>query len=411
MLYYHMEIPMRLSAAVLAALLPLALPAAAESPRVATDIAPVQSLVARVLDGVGADAMPAVIVRPGASPHGYAMRPSEARALEKADLVVWMGPGLTPWLGDPIETLAPEAAHLSLLTAPETLILPGRIDPRFGAHDHDHDDHKDHDHAAGHDDHDDHKDHDHETGHDDHKDHDHAAGHDDHDDHKDHDHETGHDDHDDHKDHDHEAGHDDHDDHKDHDHEAGHDDHAAHDHAEAHDHAHAGPDPHAWLDPQNAAIWLDLIARELSALDPGNADLYAANAAAGQAELAALSEEIAARLAPLADRPFLVFHDAYQYFENRFGVAAAGALSLSDASDPGPARLAELRALAQEQGAACVFAEPQFNTSVIASVFGDAVPVGVLDPIGVDLEPGAGLYPAMLRNMAGAMAECLTPEG
>ena len=151
--------------------------------------------------------MPAVIVRPGASPHGYAMRPSEARALEQADLVVWMGPGLTPWLVDPIETLAPEATHLSLLTAPETLILPGRIDPRFAAHDHDHD----HGAAEG-------------EGHDDHKDHDHEAGHDDHDDHKDHNHEEGHDDHADHKDHDHEA---------DHDHE-GDKDHAdaGHDHAD-----------------------------------------------------------------------------------------------------------------------------------------------------------------------------------
>ena len=386
MLYYHMEIPMRLSAAALAAFLPLALPALAESPRVATDIAPVQSLVARVLDGVGADEMPAVIVRPGASPHGYAMRPSEARALEQADLVVWMGPGLTPWLVDPIETLAPEATHLSLLTAPETLILPGRIDPRFAAHDHDHD----HGAAEG-------------EGHDDHKDHDHEAGHDDHDDHKDHNHEEGHDDHADHKDHDHEA---------DHDHE-GDKDHAdaGHDHADGHDHSHAGPDPHAWLDPQNAALWLGLIARELSELDPENADLYAANAAAGQAELAALSEEIAARLAPLADRPFLVFHDAYQYFENRFGIAAAGALSISDASDPGPARLVELRALAQEQGAVCVFSEPQFNTALIGSVFGDAVPVRELDPIGIGLEPGADHYPALLRAMAGAMAECLTPQG
>src|SRR6056297_1935465 len=393
MLYYHMESLMRLASPVLAALcLAITGAAHADAPRVVADIAPVQSLVARVMDGAGA---PELLIRPDASPHAYAMRPSEARALEQADLVVWMGPGLTPWLGDPIETLAPEAAHLSLLTAPETLILPGRIDPRFAAHDHDHD----HGAAEG-------------GGHDDHDDHDHEAGHD-HDDHKDHDHEAGHD-HDDHKDHDHEAGHDDHDYHKDHDHAADHDDHAGHAHADAadaHAHAHAGPDPHAWLDPQNAALWLDLIARELSALDPENADLYAANAAAGQAELSALSEDIAARLAPLADRSFLVFHDAYQYFENRFGLGAAGALSIGDASEPSPARLVELRALAQEQGADCVFAEPQFNTAVIASVFGDSVPVGELDPIGVGLEPGAGLYPAMLRNMASAMAECLTPEG
>src|SRR6056297_2112828 len=266
MLYYHMESLMRLASPVLAALcLAITGAAHADAPRVVADIAPVQSLVARVMDGAGA---PELLIRPDASPHAYAMRPSEARALEQADLVVWMGPGLTPWLGDPIETLAPEAAHLSLLTAPETLILPGRIDPRCAAHDHDHD----HGAAEG-------------GGHDDHDDHDHEAGHD-HDDHKDHNHEAGHD-HDDHKDHDHEAGHD-------------HDDHAGHDHA-----------------------------------------------AAGQAELSALSEDIAARLAPLADRSFLVFHDAYQYFENRFGLGAAGALSIGDASEPSPARLVELRALAQ----------------------------------------------------------------
>lgn len=337
---------MRLASPVLAALcLAITGAAHADAPRVVADIAPVQSLVARVMDGVG---KPDLLIRPDASPHGYAMRPSEARALEQADLVVWMGPGLTPWMTDAIQTLAGDAAHLALLTSPETLVLPGRIDPRF-AHDHDH----------GHD-------------------------HGDHDDHK----------HDDH------AGHD-HDDHK-------HDDHAGHD---THDHAHAGPDPHAWLDPVNAVAWLGLIARDLSALDPGNADLYAANAKAAQAELTALSDKIAADLAPLADRPFLVFHDAYQYFEARFGVTAAGAVSLSDASEPGPARLADLRALVSEQDIVCIFAEPQFNTAILPSVFGDTLRIGQLDPLGVEHTPGPGLYPAILGGMADAMTECLSPQG
>src|SRR6056297_693661 len=361
MLYYHMESLMRLASPVLAALcLAITGAAHADAPRVVADIAPVQSLVARVMDGAGA---PELLIRPDASPHAYAMRPSEARALEQADLVVWMGPGLTPWMTDAIQTLAGDAAHLTLLTAPETLVLPGRIDPRFAAHDHGHD------HG---DDHDDHK-------HDDH------AGHD-HDDHK----------HDDH------AGHD-HDNHK-------HDDHAGHSH-DTHDHAHAGPDPHAWLDPANAVAWLGLIARDLSAIDPGNADLYAANAKAAQAELTALSDQIAVDLAPLADRPFLVFHDAYQYFEARFGVTAAGAVSISDASEPGPARLADLRALVSEQDVVCIFAEPQFNTSILTSVFGDALRIGQLDPIGVDHVAGPGSYPAMLRGMADAMTECLSPQG
>ncbi|EDM70151.1 malonyl-CoA synthase [Roseobacter sp. AzwK-3b] len=377
---------MRLASPVLAALcLAITGAAHADTPRVVADIAPVQSLVARVMDGAGA---PELLIRPDASPHAYAMRPSEARALEQADLVVWMGPGLTPWMTDAIQTLAGDAAHLTLLTAPETLVLPGRIDPRFAAHDHGHD-------HAGHDDHkhDDHAGHDH----DDHK-HDDHAGHD-HDDHK----------HDDHAGHDHDKAK--HDDHAGHDHDkAKHDDHAGHSH-DTHDHAHAGPDPHAWLDPVNAVAWLGLIARDLSAIDPDNADLYAANAKAAQAELTALSDQIAVDLAPLADRPFLVFHDAYQYFEARFGVTAAGAVSISDASEPGPARLADLRALVSEQDVACIFAEPQFNTAILASVFGDALRIGQLDPIGVDHVAGPGSYPAMLRGMADAMTECLSPQG
>ena len=368
---------MRLAPPVLTALcLAVTGAAHADAPRVAADIAPVQSLVARVMEGAG---QPDLLMRPDASPHGYAMRPSEARALEQADLVVWMGPGLTPWMTDAIDTLAGDAAHLTLLTAPETLVLPGRIDPRFAAHDHGHDHGHDHD-KAKHEDHDDHDDH---------------AGHD-HDDH------AGHG-HDDHKSDDH-AGHG-HDDHK-------HDDHADHGHShDTHDHAHAGPDPHAWLDPVNAVAWLALIAQELSAIDPDNADLYAANAKAAQAELTALSDQIAGDLAPLADRPFLVFHDAYQYFEARFGVTAAGAVSISDASEPGPARLADLRALVSEQDVVCIFAEPQFNTSILTSVFGDALRVGQLDPIGVDHTPGPGLYPAILRGMADAMTDCLVPQG
>ncbi|MHA7851997.1 zinc ABC transporter substrate-binding protein [Roseovarius sp.] len=369
---------MRLASPVLAALcLAITGAAHADAPRVVADIAPVQSLVARVMDGAGA---PELLIRPDASPHAYAMRPSEARALEQADLVVWMGPGLTPWMSDAIGNLAEDAAHLTLLTAPETLVLPGRIDPRFAAHDHGHDHGDDHGH-----------------------DHD-KAKHSDHDDHAGHDHDKAkHSDHDDHAGHDHDKAK--HDDHK-------HDDHADHGHShDTHDHAHAGPDPHAWLDPVNAVAWLGLIARDLSALDPDNADLYAANAKAAQAELTALSDQIAGDLAPLADRPFLVFHDAYQYFEARFGVTAAGAVSISDASEPGPARLADLRALVSEQDVACIFAEPQFNTAILASVFGDALRIGQLDPIGVDHAAGPGLYPAILRGMADAMTECLSPQG
>ncbi|MBE0453908.1 zinc ABC transporter substrate-binding protein [Roseovarius autotrophicus] len=304
----------------------LAAPAMA-GPQVATDIAPLHSLVARVMAGAGE---PALIVPPGASPHGHALRPSEAAALDRAEIVFWMGEGLTPWLEDAIGTLAGDAHVIELLGADGSTVLAFREGLEFTPS---------------------------------------------------------------------EAGH-------------GHDmpGHAAHtakdeDGHEAHDHE--GADPHAWLDPANARAWLALIAGELARHDPDNAALYAANAAEAVAELSALEAGISARLDAVRDVPYLVFHDAYQYFESRFGVAPAGALALSDAADPGPARIAALRDLARDRGVACVFTEPQFAGARVRAVFGDTVRHGVLDPLGSAYTPGAGLYPALLEDMAAALVDCL----
>lgn len=390
----------------------LAAPALADVPRVAVDIAPVHALVAQVMAGVGA---PDLVLPPTASPHAYALRPSEAAALQGADLVVWVGPQLTPWLAGPLDTLSGNAARLGLLEVAGIRRLDFRQGASFEAHDHD--DHDDHGHDGhGHDEHG-HEDHGHEEhgedahGHDGHdhghehghaqdapKGHDHGAhdhGHDapKQDDHAGHDH--GHDDHG-HDDH----GHDDHDDH-------GHDDHG---HDSHDDHGHSGTDPHAWLDPVNAAIWLDAIAEELSRLDPANAAAYAANAAAGRAELATLQADIVARMAPLSGG-FIVFHDAYHYFEARFDIEAAGAISLSDAAAPGPARVAEIRDLVASQGIGCVFVEPQFNRGMVDAVFeGAGVRIGVIDPIGATLEPGPGLYAALMDGMATSFEDCLAPR-
>jgi zinc transport system substrate-binding protein len=330
----------------------LAAPALADVPRVAVDIAPVHALVAQVMSGVG---VPDLVLPPTASPHAHALRPSEAAALQGADLVVWVGPELTPWLADPLGALAPNAARLGLLEVEGIRRLGFRDGASFEAHDHGDADHDDHAHDA--------PDHKAET-HDDHAGHDHA-----------------------------------HDDHA-------HDDHAHDDHA----HDHSGIDPHAWLDPANAALWLDVIAAELSRLDPDHAATYAANAATAQAALTTMQADIAARMASLSGG-FIVFHDAYHYFEARFGIEAAGAISLSDASDPGPARVAEIRDLVAAEGIACVFVEPQFNRGMVDAVFeGTGVRIGVIDPIGAMLEPGPALYPALLDAMAQSFEACLAPS-
>ena len=363
----------------------------AEVPRVATDIAPVHSLVSMVMQGAGS---PDLIIPPGASPHSYAMRPSEARAVAKADLVVWVGPSLAPWLEEPMSSLAQGAERLTLQDVEGIRLLTNRSGVAFEAHDHgDHEghvDHEGHDHSAheGHGDHEDHKDHD---GHDDH------AGHDDHGDHEGHDH-ADHEGHDDHK------GHDDHADHDGHDHEA-HEEADAH---EGHNHAPGALDPHIWLDPQNAIVWLDAIAVRLSAQDPENAELYADNAARAQAQLVDLQAGIQAELTPLRGQKFVVFHDAYHYFEARFDVEASAAISLSDGAAPSAARLAEVRDVVKDTQAACVFTEPQFNAGLVEALQdGTALKSASLDPIGAALEPGVDMYPALLRDLAAAFTSCL----
>lgn len=335
-----------LPAAILAT---AATPLWAEVPAVATDIAPVHALVARVMEGLGT---PELIVPPAASPHGYAMRPSEARALSVADLVVWVGPPLTPWLAEPLTSLAGNASHLALIDQPGTRVMTFRDGATFEAHDHAEEGQSEQNHE------------------------DHA--------------------HEDHENHGEEGQT-----------EEG-QDHAEHENA-GHDHSQGGIDGHVWLDPRNAQLWLGQIAEALAELDPENANQYRANAEAGQAELTALEAEIDAILAPVRRTPYIVFHDAYHYFEARFDIEAAGAISENDARAPGAARVAELRALVSGLGAKCVFAEPQFNPGLIAAVAeGQELGTGTLDPIGASLEPGPTLYPELLRGMAEAMADCLS---
>ena len=352
--------------------------ARAEAPNVAVDIAPVHSLVARVMEGAGT---PDLILPPGASPHGYSMRPSEARALQNAGLVIWVGEGLTPWLSDALENLSGQAQVITLLDLDETQTLPWRDVDELG---------QEHDHAEDHAEHSDHDDHGHDDGHDEPA-HDDDHGHED-----EHAHEEDHDD-----DHGHEDEHE--------SHEEAHDDHDAGGHDD-HDHHHHGAfDPHVWLDPQNAAAWLPVIAQALAQADPDNAELYQANAEAGQAELAALSDTLTASLAAAQGRGFVVFHDAYQYFETRFGLQVAGTINQGDATSSGAAHLTELRDQVREKGITCALSEPQYDASILTSVLGDDLRIGMLDPLGSAIEPGPALYPQMLRDMAQAVATCTAP--
>ena len=300
-------------------------PASADVPQVATDIPPVHSLVSQVMGDLGT---PKLILPPGASPHGYAMRPSEARALQNADVTFWMGPDLTPWLGRAIKSLTGNAINVALSNSEDLVRHPFRTGATFDSHDH-------HDHG---------------------------------------------------------------DEHK----EAHKDDHG--DHGDEHD----GLDPHLWLDPANARILLDVISSTLAGLDPTHADTYRANAAQAKKAIEALTRELDTALRPIRGRPFIVFHDAYQYFEHRFNVEASGSIAMGDASSPGPARIAAIRQKVQALGAHCVFSEPQFQSKIITTVIeGTTARLATLDPLGATLKPGPELYSQLLRNLGDNLLTCL----
>jgi zinc transport system substrate-binding protein len=353
-------------------------PALAEI-KVAATIKPVHSLVAAVMAGVGE---PALLLGGPASPHVTALRPSQASIIENSDVVFAVGEGLEAFLHGLMES-GDATRIVELAEAPGVELLDFRENDHAGGHD-------DHAHAGD--------DHAHEDDGHAHEDDGHARKDDGHA-HEDdgHAHEGD--------DHAHESDGRAHDG-DDHAHEG--DDHAADDHAHEHDHAHVGVDPHIWLDPENGKAMARHIATVLSAADPANAQTYEDNAQAVAGEMDALASDLAARLDPVKDRPYLVFHDAYQYLEARFDLNGLGAIVLNPETTPGARRLQEIRQRIDEAGVACVFSEPQFEIGYVRTVLeGSGARTASLDPLGVTVEPGPGAYSQVLIDLTDAMADCL----
>lgn len=298
--------------------------AALAAPSVVASTKPIQSLVAAVMGDTGT---PTLIVKGAASPHTYSLRPSDASALESADIVFWTGHGLELFLAEALETLSTRAQVVELAETPGITLLPLREGGAFEANEHEDEDHAHED---------------------------------------------------------------------------------EHEHEDEHDHAEADGDMHFWLDPQNAGLMVTHIAATLAAADPENAAIYAANAEAELARLTALEAELTATLAPVAASPFIVFHDAYQYFEARFGLTVAGTVTVSPETMPGAARIDALRAKVSELGATCVFAEPNFEPAIVRTIVeGTDAKAGTLDPEGASLTEGPDLYGELLRSLAGGLVECL----
>ena len=345
--------------------------AAAEPPTAVASIKPVHSLLSGVMEGAGE---PSLLVRGGASPHTWTLRPSDAHALEHANLVVWIGEGLESFLVQPIEALTGDAYVLELSRAEGITLLRMREGGAWDEHGHD-DEGEDHD-----DDHAGHED-DHAKGEEDEHDDDHAMGKED-----------------------------DHDD--DHGEKAagahGDEDEDVHVHHEDEDmHGHGEFNMHVWLDPENAEVIVGAMADALARLDPERESLYRENEAALKSRLHALDEELREAYAPVRDRGFIVFHDAWQYLDTHYGLRAVGSVTVTPDQAPGAARLSEIREKITGAEATCVFAEPQFEPRLVQTlVEGTGAATGTLDPLGAALEDGPDLYFDLMRANARAFRAC-----
>lgn len=306
-----------------AVLLALATGSAVAAPAVVVTIKPVHALVAAVMAGTGAE--PKLLVSGRASEHDFALKPSDARAIAKADVVFRVSDQLEGFMRRPLAA-APRVLDVELIDTPGLVKLAPREGGVWEAHVH-----GDHD---------------------------------------------GHDD----EGHDHEGA----------DHEG-------------------GVEPHIWLDPRNARTMTARIAEVLISRDGANAATYRANAAKLDAGLAALDAGLAQQLAPLAGKPFIVFHDAYQYFEHRYGLTAVGSITVSPERKPSAQRIQAVRDRIRETGARCVFAEPQFDSALVATLTeGTGARAGSLDPTGADGVPaGPDAYAQVLRRLAENLGACL----
>ncbi|MBI1775547.1 MAG: zinc ABC transporter substrate-binding protein [Proteobacteria bacterium] len=294
--------------------------------RVVTTINPIHALVAGVMEGV---AKPELILRGAASPYTYVMRSSEARTLNRADVVFFVGEGLESFLIRSLETLPPDSRVVELIAIDGLTLLP----PRKGA--------------------------------------------------------------------------------------AWEDEELVRQAKTADNNSAGGPgtedpdpDPHIWLDPANAQVMVAAIADELADADPEREPIYHRNAEALVRRLQALDRELNEATQPVRNLPFVVFHDAYQYLEKRYGLTAVGAVTARPDQRPSSRRIKDLHDKVMQMGAICVFGEPQATPAPVRGIIeGTRARTAVLDALGANVPETAEAYFSIMRGLVATLRGCLLPKG
>ena len=283
------------------------MPASADRIKVVASLPPIHSLVAGVMAGVG---VPRLLVQDGQSPHTYFMKPSNARMLNEAQVIFWVGPKIEEFLVKSLAALSQETSIVGLAKQKDSvsnrLNYDNTLEKRAKRY---------------------------------------------------------------------------------------------------HDHQ----DSHIWLDPRKAVVMVGAIADALSLVDTANADSYRKNEGLIVARLALLEAELLETLRPVAGAPFLVFHDAYVHFQDRFGLASQGAVALSIDRPPGAQRISFLRRRILNSKIVCIFTEPQFTPAIAKTLIeGTSVRMGMLDPLGIGLDYGPSLYSVLMKRLANSFLNCLS---
>ncbi len=305
--------------------------ASGNKPNVVVSIPPFHALVTAVMENVGE---PILLLKKGASPHHYNLRPSEVKMLQQADLIFWGGPALETFLVKPLQSLSSSTKVIELEKTEKLLLLPPRRTAAFNS-------------ARGHD---------------------HNP---------------------------------------DHTHEHNHEGHSCC----GHDHGPSAKDMHFWLDPNNAKIILGAIVENLSQIDPAHQAQYCSNAKKFIAKLDALDRELKIKLKPIQKMPYVVFHDAYQYFEHHYDLNDVGSISVHPELPISLQRLYEIREQIKKTKAICVFREPQFKPQMVESLSQDTgAKIGELDPLGQSHSKDGSDYLHLLENIANSLRGCLMAE-
>jgi zinc transport system substrate-binding protein len=277
------------------------------APKVVVSIAPLDSLVAAVMEGVG---RPDLLVPPGASHHTYTLRPSDMRSLYDADLIIWIGRPLERFLIRPLAALDQTTTRMAVTQMPGIKLLPVRQGGVWSSMDN--------------------------------------------------------------------------------------------------TRATQAIDPHLWLGPNNASVIVRQVAASLASVDAANAKRYRSNANRTLRRLRALDTALKRKLEPIKHVPYVVFHDAYHYFERRYGLHAVGAITIDPDLSPGARRILQIRELIAAQHVRCVFREPPFEPALVQTVLENSnARRGVLDPIGTDIPPGPDGYFKLMNRLAHSLVKCL----